>query len=74
MKVSGLPLLVDALIGDDDAVVAGTLRQSVKRTHLAGQEVDEAVALLLPEVHRRTEVVDEHEARRERDDLREVVL
>ena len=73
-KTQYSPLLVDSLVGDDDSLISRPLGELVKRSSLSGSEMNESFAVLLSEVDRRAEVVLEHEARRERDDLRELVL
>jgi len=62
------------LVGNDDSLISYSLGELMERSSLSGGEMNESFVVLLPEVDRRTKVVLEHEARREGDDLRELVL
>lgn len=71
---SNSPLLVDSLISNDDSLISCPLGELMKRSSLAGSEMNESLVVFLSEVDRRAEVVLEHEPRGEGDDLRELVL
>jgi hypothetical protein len=72
----GSPALVRALMGDDDSRsrISAPLIESMQGCSLARKKMHKAVRRLLTEVESRAEVVLEHEPRRERDDLCELVL